>query len=992
MPDQRWIKKLFSVFTKKNPESINKSEGVNETSTSGGDSGNSEKKPSRRERRKAKKELYRSRPLKVRIAIQTAKTFLIRIPLAVIVITISSLLFIRLYFNPPVVEELAKKTFNEISNGTLELKVKKFNLFRGFEINNILIRNGEEFGNSKFIAVKKIAMEYSLLEIVTGSVRFPEIGIYDPKIFIKQKGESWNFEKLMKPSDSEKEEKTEEIKDNEEDEDKKDIISLPIAVDFLLNFTLDNLQVFVKGNDFNGELKGLTFGTKIEIPPFKEIPLSVEIIKLIKTMKIQLNPENEMELKYFSRGLTAKPDLTLMWKLIFENGDEGQFVSKLNVGSRRLPLRLKNRYITPLNFFLKYDIIYKPSADSLVVNNLSLSFKNRNWLKLAGNIDSVAKNQRINFRMIESDINLGDLYPYYLTFTGDRNTRFRGNVSLYPLTIRGTLNKQDIKGSLKMSSINLQVPGTSVKIPSSSIGYSLYRNNNYISLNTQIALNNFSYILQGSRSGLNSLKLDTALTSPDNFKSVNISKLNLKFYDPLNGRNALDLSMNSKVTLSPVLSGAVNITRFRFNKNPLVSMVPQRLKRSITDIPLNKTVSLKLDTKFKLTQLVTDATLNLYASVPDYKVNDIVLKTSLLQNNRRQRIQLRYFTLGSKSQNLKVSAAGHVELKEVPISDSYLDLSVELDNKKDKSVLGPWMSRGKMNLTASVKGNLKTGKAKGRMKFSDFSIYNIAEKTYLTGLDMDFPFFFDFAKQKDTSSQLLVSQKNIIESNRYDPKPNFHIKSFKSKHPARNISYEYLRDFSAHLSFDNRVFKIHNLKAEIMEGSLYGRSVLFNLGNFSLEKMDIKTEDMEFSLMLDGTNIDLSLLDNPNPKKKSTSAELSFSSNFSGKGLNIEKELTADGYINIYEIGNKFANRLMKGLSVEKGKSKLGRVGQFAIDNSMLVKNFDFRLKNGLIYTTVNLTRKIISALITVDNSKVEFNRITVQEYLRNIMKNEEDK
>ena len=76
----------------------------------------------------------------------------------------------------------------------------------------------------------------------------------------------------------------------------------------------------------------------------------------------------------------------------------------------------------------------------------------------------------------------------------------------------------------------------------------------------------------------------------------------------------------------------------------------------------------------------------------------------------------------------------------------------------------------------------------------------------------------------------------------------------------------------------------------------------------------------------------------------------------------------------------------MKGLSQKKGKSKLGKPVQFAVDNSLLIKGFDFRLDKGLVYTKVSFTGKALSYFIKVENDEVAFDRIRIQEYIRNIM------
>ncbi len=1000
MPDKKWYNKLFKKKRGEETPGDSQNDGdMVEEATE-----DSVKKLSRKERRRAKKAGKKLRPLSLRVLIQVLKTLLVRIPILIIVLVLLTGLVLNSYLTAPVVEELARDNFNDMSYGKLELEVKDFNIFRGFEINNILIRNGEEFNHSKFVLIEKLVFRYDFLNIFTGSVQFPEIGIYKPRIYLKQQGENWNFARLMKGAETVKEEeknvpkpKKEEssevsqeqqlevAKVVEEDGDTSGEISLPIAIDFLLNFKLDDLRVYVKGEEFTGEMEGLTFGMNVDIPPFKKIPKSLEAVNIIKDMKVKLNPQKTMNVKYYSRGLSTESELTCLWEVLFEEGEGKIFISRLDFGSRRLPLRLRNRYIAPLNFFVKYDMIYRPKQDSLEIGDFSIAFKGKNLIKMGGTVENLTKNLQIDLAMIESAISLNDLYPYFVTLTGDRKTRFGGLISLYPLTVKGTVDSQRISGAVKMAGVSFQVPGTYARLPKSYINYNVYRNGSYLALNSDIAFNRFFYVLKGSKSGLNTFKLSASIASPDNFKTVNVKGLKMKLINAREGKTAIDMAMNTGIRLSPNLRGEVNITKFTFSQPPLVGMVPPRLKKTIEDIPLRRDVNMKLGTRFNISGGKTGADLNLNVSLPDYGVPDLALKTSVLQNAKAQRVNLKYFQLGSKSKNLKVKANGFVALKKQPISDSNLKFSIELNNRKDKSVLGPWRSKGKMKISGAMKGDLATGTAGGKIYFSGFDIYNKRDMTYIKGLNMNFPFSFDFKTEKGLASQLMATQKMVIESNRYDSKPNFSIKSIRAKHPARNFSYEYMKNFEANLSFKNRVFHIKNLKADIMEGSLYGRSILFNLADF-------KPANMEFKLILDGTNIDLSLLDNPNPKKKSTSAELSFSSNFSGKGLDIGKELTADGYINIYEIGSQTANTLMKGLSVEQGKSKLGSVGQFAVDNSMIVKDFDFRLKNGLIYTTVNFTRKLLSALITVNNNEVSFDRITVQEYLRNIMKNKEGK
>jgi len=189
---------------------------------------------------------------------------------------------------------------------------------------------------------------------------------------------------------------------------------------------------------------------------------------------------------------------------------------------------------------------------------------------------------------------------------------------------------------------------------------------------------------------------------------------------------------------------------------------------------------------------------------------------------------------------------------------------------------------------------------------------------------------------------------------------------------------EYLKDLRATMSFRNNTFEIARLRAYVLDGALYGRNILFNLA-------DMKKQNMEFNLVLDVTNVDIGKLDEQEAAKKKRDAELSLNANFKGHGLDISRELSMEGFINIHKIGDKFANRLLKGLSTEKGQSKLGAIGQFAVDNSMNVTGFRFNLDKGLVYATVTFSRRTFGYLLGVKNERVEFERMPIQEYLRKV-------
>ncbi len=955
----------------------------------------------RREKKAAKRAARKQRKLPLRVLIFLSKTLLIRIPVLVVLILIIALFAAKIYLSPQRVENLIITNFNGMSYGEISLNVREFSPYDGFVIDNIHIKNGKEFNNTTFVKIKRLAVKYGLFPIFTGSVKFHEIGIYKPEIYLEEKNGVWNAARLMKPGEKKPEEKKEEKKEEEGPPLKE--INLPVSVEFLFNFILDELKVYAKSSRFNASMEGLTFRLGIDIPPFKKVPLSVDAVTLLRKMEVLLNPREEMKVSFSSKEAGLAPPLILTWKLVFSKEDPGspRFNSIFRFGTYRAPVRFKRSYLAPLNFMVSYDLFYNPIKDHLNLNHFGVQFGGKKWLSLTGSISQVTKQQRIDLRMSQSIISLNDLYPYFLSLTGDRSKRFGGTISLMPLTITGDPANIDLAGNLVLKNIFVSMPKTAANIPSLNLAYNVKKRSSTMTVAANLRIPGLYYALGGKRSGSNGIELDLDVTGYNMFAtSVTIRNFGLKLTSPSQKKKALDLALSGNIKLKPAPSGQVRITRFRFDHKPLLAMLPETFRPAIEGIPLTKPVDMNLDLNFALGERIS-ALLNMFLKVPGLKAggqdlafNDLKLNLNLMMDNKKKFLNLKKFHFGSKMWNLSVDAGGFLDMKKAPFSDSNLKFSLTLNNPVMRTVFPPWQIGGVINLTAHVKGDLESGKAWGSFKIDKFNLRNDSPGQMLavTDVNLDFPFEmpFDYIIKKNYSGEsLLTINKDVIFNNEnFKDKPNFSIKSIKAKHPKRDIPFEYLRDFETTILLKKNLFLISNLKAYLLDGSLYGRRILFNLADLDFATMD----NMEFMLILDITNLDINKLDDPDPKKKTRDAELSLNANFHGRGLNIKKELKPVGYVNIYKIGDRFASRLFKGLSQKKGKSTLGPIGDFALTNSVRPAGFNFRLNKGLVYATVRVQRQgVIGLGIGLENNEMPFERMPLQEYLRNIMAGEKN-
>ena len=919
------------------------------------------------------------KPLRNRIIKQVLKTFYKRIPITVIVLLVVILVFLKLFLTPSRVESLIVNNFNEMSNGSIKLNVREFSPYGGFVIENLEILNGPEFDNTLFVSIKRLVVSYEFFNMLLGHVRIPEVGIYSPHVFLTEKNGVWNAERLMKPSEAVEEEP--ELK--EESKESSGKISLPISVDLLFKFVLDDFCLNAKGSALRASLDGFSASADILVPPVKEIPMSVMAATLFEVLDIKVNPAERLNLSFYSEDVEVSPPLLLMWQLVYNNGAANttpNFNSSLKVGTSSTPVRLQRTHLAPLNFLVSYNLDYNPVEDKLNLDHFRVTFRGDRWIDLGGTVDKVTTNPFIDIRMYKSVIDLRALYPYYVSLTKDRNMHFGGEISLYPLTVLGSLSQLDIDGAVTMKNIQLRLikEGMDVNLPSFNLGYNAKLRGNDILALVDMNLPHLYFSMNGSKSGDNGFRLTADVKALDMGKSIQINKVALRYYYPPSGADAFAMDLAGHINAAGVLSGNVDIPKLYLNMAPLKQMLPARFAKDLEGVPLTKPVNINLSSNFKLGDPVIEAGLSMLIKVPDFNMNDLKIAAQVRQNAKTQRVFLDSFSVSSAAWNGALKASGWVGLDKAPISDSDLKLSLVLKAPQKRRVYEDIDLLGTIDISAAMKGNLETGVASGAVKIDNFNMESNSKMLALKGFNLNFPFKY-YLKTKSGESLLAVRKSQVIDNDFFRQAPNFTIASFKGKHPARSMAIEYMRDFEAYMAFQDNIFQISNLKAYVLDGAMYGRRILFDIAG-------LDTKKMEYLLELDVTNVDINRLDKPLQKEKTKEAELSLNMNFAGKGLDINDQLTATGYVNIHKIGNDFANSLMKGLNETEGKSTLGIV-QPILDNTMSVKSFNFNLDKGLVYATVTLDRKIISYVIAtkIQNNKIEFERVTIQEYLRRV-------
>jgi hypothetical protein len=104
----------------------------------------------------------------LRILFKSLRIVFLWIPAFIILLIALSLLALKLYLSPERVEKLIVSNFNAMSYGDISLKVKDFSLCSGFEIQDLLIRNGDRFNRSKFVEIERLVFHYEFFPMLIG--------------------------------------------------------------------------------------------------------------------------------------------------------------------------------------------------------------------------------------------------------------------------------------------------------------------------------------------------------------------------------------------------------------------------------------------------------------------------------------------------------------------------------------------------------------------------------------------------------------------------------------------------------------------------------------------------------------------------------------------------------------------------------------------------------------------------------------------------------
>ena len=370
----------------------------------------------------------------------------------------------KLVFNSFTGEFLIKKGFNSASTGSISLDVKRFSLFYGIIINDILISSGEDFDKKAILKLDRLALTYNLPLLFIGRLKLSEISLTKPEIHLWQRNGKWNVETLFPPSEEKEEEKEEETEPSTE-------LSLPVPVSAYLNFFIHDLKLEIEAEKgekyFYGFLDNFSFYFLLNTKRFSTLPYSVKAISIIEELTIQLNPTNPIQITARDNTASIQTDLNL--SLLLQNDNSGKVPvlnSSLNIGSEHIPIKMKKGNVSPFHFEVSYDLLYKPEEDKVDLKHFLIEFAQNKLLEAKGELVDVTKeNPEVHFEVTESKIDLDDIERVTDSIPIIPVMNLHGIFSLKPLSINGKLNELKVDSGIHGKNIVVEILGAIHNLP-----------------------------------------------------------------------------------------------------------------------------------------------------------------------------------------------------------------------------------------------------------------------------------------------------------------------------------------------------------------------------------------------------------------------------------------------------------------------------------------------------------------------------------------------
>jgi hypothetical protein len=635
------------------------------------------------------------------------------------------------------------------------------------------------------------------------------------------------------------------------------------------------------------------------------------------------------------------------------------------------PVTVKGKFSSldaNINLKAKDLLFASKNGKSHLVSNLQL--------KAIGNLDLETEKKEKPYPVLPF-VNVLSINPLLVNYNG------------IGISLIGEYKKEEkIDLSLKAASINV---GQFTKAVSGIIDTDVnVKGKNLSNISTAIRLNwrSFQYLVSNSRSNASRLNvnLNGELGLKPNFlpSHIRINSLGLSLKNSSDQEGLKASASGNLNSISPLqmnldkLSIYLNLVKF-------IPTLPFKLMEQIANVKniLGSEISLtsKLNIDFSRTMKLSGS---LGLIIPGIYLKDFNSEYSIdLDSDTRGSISIPKFSLTAFNSMLKGNISGNLkkpmEGQAGPLGGFIPDLNIDLTlASPTQNEIVPYC---KYDGRSGVKMALKDNKAIGNI-FSENSNLFFGLKCpgpdckpfLVSAININLPIEHDITLGF-TEKIAEGSKSRFIKNYGQEKPPNFTILKVLGPHPFLEGKYfEYIKPvnnvpaFQGNFEYIRNVFTLNNLKITALNGTIYGKDILFNVGNAN-------PVNMEYSATIQIKDIDLKELLSEKVGKNIDDGKIKADLNLLGKNLS-DPLTNTELFFSIYKIGADF------GRSAINVVSPPSVLRDFFI-NRYAVDKVEVELSRGLVYATIDFKSGIMSSLIAnIENNRISQERMPLANFL----------
>ncbi len=516
----------------------------------------------------------------------------------------------------------------------------------------------------------------------------------------------------------------------------------------------------------------------------------------------------------------------------------------------------------------------------------------------------------------------------------------------------------------------------------------------YLNLDIKTEINGLKYKIGRGVSGYQKILISLAtvidLAGGFKFEDMQIEPLDISLWNE-NKEKAISLVSHVDLDMKSDLKLSIQGLKLSGNMTKLLPTLPLGLKNVISAVrsSLGNELNLGGNLSYESLKQKDHILLNLTGSFPAIELKDLHVDLDLnLHKDKAQTLELNQFHLDGFEKKLKADCKGKF-YKPFTANPPYGDLTgffkgnFTLESKDYKYVLKGISFKGDLDLDLEINQNLISGKL--HTQDSYFKIANPCPNEpcvnyQINGLHLDIPFVHDVL-DKTTENLIQGNKENFVQNYGHTQDSNFWIQSISGPHPAKpNISVEFISPkngypgLSGRLDYKENFLVLDNLRIFSLNGTVFGRDILFNVGSGN-------PEEMQFAGVFQIRDLDFKELLDEKAKQKIDDGKIRADLNFSGKNLT-DPIGNMELYFTIFQIGKDFGN------SVVNIVSPTNIITDFII-NSYSVNKVEIELSKGLVYAKVQFDKTLVNKLFfQIEGDRIKQERIPLASFL-NRAKNE---